>query len=345
METLILGVESPAESLPCETFIQERRTWGRLEKSRLRCLADSTWPLTWARRSSEVQDFLNSKQPGHVHSIAHGVGFWPSFRWARRNETPYSFTIHDDVRHLFQGHIWRNSIEKWVQEVWNGATNRFVISPEIGEEYNRRYGQRDWTMVTDGLDQAPVALRPVVSKRLNLYFAGGLNVPYEPNFLAAQQALKLFQGEHPDWEVRFIVRGGRRLECEDPSAPPMEARPFAPQSEVVKDLEEVDLLYLPLSIDPRYANFAKFSLSTKMITYLGSGLPVFYHGPRESAAYQLLKKHDACVSCFSNDPQDIYKAFQAAYSQRERVTNNALSLGRKSFMIDGIRDRFWSRIN
>jgi hypothetical protein len=169
-------------------------------------------------------------------------------------------------------------------------------------------------------------------------------VHYEPSFLAFQQGLKLFKREHPDWQVRFIVRGGRRLSGEDPSAPSIEVLPFAPQEAVLDDFNSMDLLYLPLSIEPQYANFAKFSLSTKMITYLGSGLPIFYHGPIESAAFQLLQKNHACVSCHSNDPQAISSALKKVALEREAVIKNALELGKRDFQIAEIRNRFWSNI-
>ncbi len=39
--------------------------------------------------------------------------------------------------------------------------------------------------------------------------------------------------------------------------------------------------------------FARYSLSTKMVTYAGSGVPILYHGPADSAAYELLNKNNA----------------------------------------------------
>ena len=327
-----------------EFFVKERITFGRLERSRFASDLAIFRVFSWRKSRREIFNLLSRWRPDCVHAHIHGLGFKHAFDWCRLHHVPYSLSVHDDIRHLAAFDLWKDRIESWTAEAWREASTRFVISPEMGDEYSRRYGKRDWIQVTDGLDTIAPEPRPRAPKRLHVYFAGGLNVHYEPSFLAFQQGLKLFSREHPDWQVRFIVRGGRRLSGEDEAAPPIEVLPFGSQEEVLNDLGSVDLLYLPLSIDPQYANFAKFSLSTKMITYLGSGLPIFYHGPREAAAFQLLQKNHACFSCHSNDPQAISSALKNVELERSQTIENALQLGRRDFQIAEIRNRFWSAL-
>jgi hypothetical protein len=327
-----------------EEFIPDRPVFGRLENTRLWGLLQLARIASWRSSRRRIEALLDSWSPRIVHSHIHGTGFVHALRWCLHHKVPHAGSFHDDIRHLCIGDPLRALWDRWTAEAWRKSAARFVISPEMGKEYCRRYGEREWVMITDGLDTIAPQHRPRTQKRLNVYFAGGLNVHYEPSFLAFQQGLKLFKHEHPDWQVRFIVRGGRRLSGEDPRAPSIEVLPFAPQEAVLDDFNSVDLLYLPLSIDPQYANFAKFSLSTKMITYLGSGLPIFYHGPIESAAFQLLQKNHACVSCHSNDPQAISSALKKVALDRDTIIKNALELGKRDFQIAEIRNRFWSNI-
>jgi len=344
-KVLVYGLNPPANSSKdSEIFVKERITFGRLEHTRFASFLSRFRLLSWHFSRRQFFKAMSYCQPQHVHILLHGLGFKHALDWCRINRVPISVSVHDDIRHLAAFDPWRHQIENWAAEAWRECSTRFVISPEIGEEYARRYGQRDWLQITDGLNSVSPASRPRVPNRFNVYFAGGLNVHYEPSFLAFQQGLKLFKREHPDWQVRFIVRGGRRLSGEDPSAPSIEVLPFAPQEAVLDDFNSMDLLYLPLSIEPQYANFAKFSLSTKMITYLGSGLPIFYHGPIESAAFQLLQKNHACVSCHSNDPQAISSALKKVALDRDTIIKNALELGKRDFQIAEIRNRFWSNI-
>ena len=60
-------------------------------------------------------------------------------------------------------------------------------------------------------------------------------------------------------------------------------------------MESADLLYMPMPFGEAHEKFARYSLSTKMVTYAGSGVPILYHGPATSAAFDLLKRNDAAI--------------------------------------------------
>lgn len=342
---LVYGLDPPLEPPSRDNlFIRERPHLGRIERSRLAGLANFSRILTWKSSRNRMQRTMSAWNPSHVHAHIHGTGFIHAAEWCAAKRVPFSACIHDDIRHLASGDPWKGFIERRAGDAWRLAANRFVVSPEIGEEYSRRYGRRKWLQVTDGLEKFPEGPRPLVQGRLNLYFSGGMNVPYEPNFLATQQGLKRLAAQEPGLGIRFVLRGGRRISREDPGAPPMEPLPYAPRSKIQRDLELADVLYLPLSIDGKFSNFAKFSLSTKMVGYLASGLPIFYHGPAESAAHRLLSEYGACSACFSNDPQEILEAVRRAVERRTELVANALRLAREKFELAGIRHRFWSAI-
>lgn len=344
---LVYGVRPPqVGGRQEEWFIRERISLGRLERSRLAGACMLTRPLTWKSSRKAVFESMSRWRPDHVHMHVQGLGFIHAAAWCRANKVAFSVSIHDDIRHLASNDPWKGFIETEASKVWREAANCFVISPEIGREYGKRYGERRWIQITDGLRDEAIARQPRegVPRRLSIYFAGAVNVPYEPNFRALQHALKLYQKQHPGDAVRMVLRGGRHFEWEDSSAPKIEVRPFGTPQEVAADLQDADILYLPLSIDARYSNFAKFSLSTKMVAYLGAGLPIFYHGPRESAAVRLLRDAGACVGCSSNDVADLLAVLDKCIKQRDVTTLNALRLANERFRLEPIRERFWGTI-
>jgi hypothetical protein len=110
-------------------------------------------------------------------------------------------------------------------------------------------------------------------------------------------------------------------------------------------MADADLLYLPLPFEAAEAALVRLSLSTKMVTYLGSGIPIFYHGPAESAAGDLLHRHNAAFLCTCLDPASIAEQLTAAAVNIEqgalRVVN-ASELAVRQFMIGDQRARFWS---
>jgi hypothetical protein len=81
-----------------------------------------------------------------------------------------------------------------------------------------------------------------------------------------------------------------------------------------------------------------------MVSYLAAGLPIFYHGPAESAVHRLLSEYGACAACFSNNPGEILPAILQALDRRTEMVANALRLGRERFGLAEIRRRFWSAI-
>ncbi len=83
-----------------------------------------------------------------------------------------------------------------------------------------------------------------------------------------------------------------------------------------------------------------------MVTYIGSGLPILYHGPSSSAAFELLGKHRAAILMPTLAPEEIARLLTSAdRSIRAEITCNALELARSSFMLADQTDRFWRTIS
>ena len=101
------------------------------------------------------------------------------------------------------------------------------------------------------------------------------------------------------------------------------------------------------SSDLKYELFVRFSLSTKMVTYLGSGIPILYHGPRESAVHDLLEPRDASLSCTEPALNPLITMLRDFIDDREMgagAARNALALAQTDFMLSDIRLKFWDAI-
>ena len=66
--------------------------------------------------------------------------------------------------------------------------------------------------------------------------------------------------------------------------------------------------------------FAKTSMSTKVLTYIGHGLPVFYHGPADSTVGDLITKYDIGCICESNDSVEIVTVLGKIINKYEHYT-------------------------
>jgi hypothetical protein len=81
-----------------------------------------------------------------------------------------------------------------------------------------------------------------------------------------------------------------------------------------------------------------------MVTYVGSGVPILYHGPAGSAAHELLQKNAAALTVTSLEPKEIAAVLSATAESRAQIAQAALELARSNFMIADQRRRFWSAI-
>jgi hypothetical protein len=145
-------------------------------------------------------------------------------------------------------------------------------------------------------------------------------------------------------EVSLTWRGGG-LPFEHRSDVPKDVRGFGPEDALQSEAAAADLLYLPLPFGRAHRDFVKFSLSTKLVTYLGTGRPILYHGPGESAAARLLIEHDAAIIVDSPHADDLAEGLDRGLGEARSLGANALALARSDFSFGQVRERFLSGLD
>lgn len=337
--------EKPEPKHPDEIHLPVRPNFGRIERTRFLPLPHALAPLFQGRFMKRLERVCRDACARAVHAIAHGgVDFHHAYRAARKLGVPYFLQVHDDAVYTSGGRAPAKTMSRCLAEAWLGADARFVISNELGAEYNKRYGERAFTVVTDGVDQITPAPRPA-PKNLRIYFMGLFHLEYEPNLQSLIEAVDLVGKELGGSTTRSITLrcGAIRSHLQHPS---VRILPFASEADVQADLVDADWLYLPLPFDEAHRAFVAYSLSTKMVTYLGSGIPILYHGPLCTAAYNLLSKNRAAALMTSLDANEIARTLVQLVrdANSSALAANALELARRNFLRREQHDKFWSEI-
>lgn len=337
--SICMGVRKPPPTLiVTELHIPPRPSFGRLEATRFRIYLDRLF-TNFRRQQSLLEQVCREYKSDKLHTIAHGPDFWVSYQVARKLRVPFFLTVHDRLEYGLASESNRTFWIEYLGEVWCNADARMVISEEMGEGLDALYGKRPWTVVTDGLEHIhPLRERPKNSFRI--YFAGAVHLSYAATFAALAKALALIRQQYPAMPVSLTVRGSAVPDSFE--GLPVRALPWASEGEIEKDMKEADLLYLPLPFGPEYEMFWRYSLSTKLVTYLGSGLPILYHGPAEAAAGRLLARHQAAVLATSLEPEEIARYLLEAGECAPQIVENAQRLARSQFMLEEQRRRFWT---
>jgi hypothetical protein len=332
-----------------ETHLPVRGSFGFLESTRAASALgalDLAFLPRFARRLARLANGgigLRPQAPAAcLHAVPHSLDF-AAVQWvAARLQLPMFLSVHDDPGYVLRGKVERSFVLSRLGKAWQGADQCFVICEEMGLEMCRRYGERPYVIVTDGLETIAPSPKPAVAGRLSVYFMGGASIPYGDNFQCLLNALAAKREEGID--ARLITRAGRLPYRLNSQGVPIESRPWAPQAAVLCDFDAVDVAYLPLPFGVDHAEFARFSMSTKMVTYLGSGVPILFHGPMASAAGALLRTANAALLADSLDTRVLAETLAVGADRASIVAGNALRLARERFLLADVRDRFWHSI-
>jgi glycosyltransferase involved in cell wall biosynthesis len=328
---------------PNEIHLPSRPAWGRIEHSRFAPVPNVTAPLFAPMFRKRLKKFCLQERARAIHAVPHaGLDFAQVHAVARELALPFFISLHDDLAYTATGAGSPEEREAAMRAAWREASARFVISEALGREYCERYGAREYHVVTDGLTDLTPPRVGADSNDLRIYFMGLFHMGYEQNLRALLDGIARFERAHPPANVRVTCR------CEHIRAQVLDGAkgvtvlPFANEAQVRVDMETADLLYLPMPFGAAHEKFARYSLSTKMVTYAGSGVPILYHGPATSAAFDLLNRNEAAVFVTSLEPSEIAAAFSGLTAQRRaEVSASALALAEREFMLVDQTRKFW----
>jgi hypothetical protein len=273
-----------------------------------------------------------------VHSIPHRIDFAAVAGAAEDTGVPLYLSVHDDLGYVLKRRPERRWALRHLAGAWRQAQDRFVITEAMGNEWDRRYGARPWTVVTDGVTDVKFP-PPPPDGALRVYFMGSLHLSYTANLEALVAALPQLDGESP---AALWCRGGGPPIKSDQGR--LKVLPFANEDTVQRDFDSIHVNYLPLPFAPEHDSFVRYSLPTKLITYLASGRPTVLHGPHSSSTAALLRDHGAGVIVDSQDPSRIAAAVQEAHERAEELVKAAAKLAHERFDLHALQDRFWSRL-
>ncbi len=325
-----------------ELHVPQRRAFSRLERGRIGS-ALSLIDLAMGRRlAGRLHDIFCQRGVKAVHTIPHAPDFWPAYRAARQTGARFALSAHDDIRYIHARSPALGTLERSLAEVWCDADIRFAISEEIGEEYSRRFGERDFVVLTDGVDNVAPFAKARAPESLHVHFGGSIHSSYSPNFTQLVEALRRVKAERPNWDVSLTLRGGS-LGRPSPGVD-VQVLPWADQVTFEQDLRRADLLYLPLPFEERYLSLSRFSLSTKMVSYLASGTPILYHGPGNAAAGRLLAEKTAALCVTEPQADRLIRCLLVPACTAALIAENGLVLAKKKFDISYQRAVFWNSI-
>lgn len=253
------------------------------------------------------------------------------------------FLVEKQLWTSFHDHYSLSSSFKDTQKLWDYSARRLMISVELGEEYQRVFGNKNFELITDGVFQDEISEPKLIKNdRICIYFGGLMHIEYYPLLEVLADSMDDLVGQ--GYSFKLILRGAQDLNFLKSRKFEIEYRTnFISDEEIKKELDMADILYLPVKFsDP---NFYLYSLSTKLIGYIGASGNILYHGPSDSAACNLLRKNDAAFCCVSLLKEDMIFEIKEMLQADESKCRNAKELAKSNFDLNEIQNNFWKSTN
>lgn len=320
--------------------------------------------LTAGRRAEALAAAIGDFNPQVVLTVAHGFAWASAAAFARQRGLPLVLIVHDDVPDMLARKcipwILLRRIQPLVDaypSIWGGfwsvyreAACRLCVSPQMAEAY-RRWGAPAQVMYPSraregvAFDSPPVrALRR--QSPLVFGYAGGLGQGSNPILLST-----LAQMIEPD--------GSKLVLYTQPNPPKsairgsnVEFRGFTPNALLVSALrDEIDVLVLPMSFDPRDRRNMEVSFPSKLTNYTAACLPILIWGPPYCSAVRWAKSAPGLAEIVEeNNRESLAAAVKSLRSDPARciaLARAAAAAGARDFDWPVIRDQFFSvlRVN
>jgi glycosyltransferase involved in cell wall biosynthesis len=329
-----------------ELYFATRPRLARLRASRLGVLVRQLDDVGHRGVERELEAFVRQRGIAAIHALADAhISFAIAHRVARRTGARFVLSLWDAPWYKrLRVQAGNRRYFRALGEAWRDADARTVISAEMGSAFCSRYGRKPFVVVTDGL--ASLAADPIqtIPSEFTIYFCGSIHLAHWDNFRILAEAVDRVRRSHA-WRPRIVLRGSTFPGASESDF--VDTRPWdATDAEVTAEVAAADILYLPLPFGDRYAAFTGLSLPTKLVTYLGSGRPILYHGPAETAAAGVLRDAGAALLLAEQDPVRLADALVrwVESSRPAACAARALELARARFTRERQQRLFWEAV-
>ena len=214
-------------------------------------------------------------------------------------------------------HFQVNRVEGAYEELVCNARGVGVTSEGMAETYKQRFG-RDAVVLRQYVDYAneeTTFRKTQERKEWLIFYAGSIYAKNE--FATFLSALDLCNWTLLGYPVRLRWLGsGGEFRVSGPCR--IEFLGWQPQDRVLALAGECDLGYVAYWFDSARSEETKNCFPSKIVSYMGVGLPPFFHGPVDSSPANFLRKFGAGFVCDKETAEGVLDCLKEALGNPDR---------------------------
>ena len=253
----------------------------------------------------------------------------------RHLKIPYHVSVHDDpILEIKESK--KKYARKFFGEILKRAHSVDVISTRMQSSYENDFGIQPIVITRCIPDNFPHNNK-ITTNKINILMGGYGNA----------------QKPWPNPLLQAIDQLNENVNCQlhlfDPKLKPYESEIVKIYNLIQEEkfnavLETTNLGYACDDLAPENRKFAQLSLPTKIITYIGAGIPFVYHGPKDSTVGDLLAQYEAGIIVETNNPDALYNAFQMLLAGYGHYHKNCKLAKEKLFSAQVVQDNFFQAL-
>ncbi|MFA5532002.1 MAG: hypothetical protein WDA13_00185 [Candidatus Shapirobacteria bacterium] len=232
-------------------------------------------------------------------------------------------------------------------KVLKEANSCITTSEEMAKKYSKKYSANCIAMMP-GLDSIKIVKKKIDNKKdFVIVIVGQTYAIDELKALMEALSLKSWQFGGKRVVLRFYGRSFRDLNFD--TLVNLEIRGWLPQKRLIEEISNSDLLYCPYFFAKNKSYISKLSFPSKLTTYLKTGIPVLFHGPKYSSPYKFLNKYKASYFCNTMDikliSNSIKKIVKDTTFNRRRILLNAKMAFDENLTFDVMKKKFFKALD
>lgn len=273
-------------------------------KQNLRLSVSSSADMLNYKINNDLIEFIKNHNPDIIYLLPYGRRI---IKLALNIKSQFGIPILPHFMDDWPSTIYRDSSLSVIQRMFtlktlntllNTCEKSLVISDAMKREFEKRYKKCQFFSLMNDVEEyfASSTDQDKSEEKISLCYAGGLHLNRWASLLELCNIIKDREEIHEiaiytsqsDWktveqyfkEFSFVVYKG-----------------FIKQTNVLKTLNNYDVLIFIESFDENIKKYTRFSISTKIPEYLSLGKAIVAVGPSDIASIAYLKENDLAIVC------------------------------------------------
>jgi len=225
----------------------------------------------------------------------------------------YHISVHDDpIVEIKESR--RNKASHYFKNLLSKADSIDVISTRMQTLYKKLYDVDAMVITRSIPDDFPQndAINPS-AKTIVMAGYGNASEPWPKPLLKACEELN----KKENYQLLLFDPKLRKYESNN-----VTVSNLINETEFNEILKSTTFGYACDDLDAKRIHFAQLSLPTKIITYIGAGIPFIYHGPKDGTVGDLLSQYETGIIIDTNNKNDLVNGFLKLESNYQFYQNN-----------------------